>query len=55
MGKIDKIGIKTIQQCKYCRGVGRLRAVMGSKDWIRGKRVGAVGLSTRQRGVKRNA
>lgn len=47
MGKMNIAGIKTLQPCRFCKGVGRLRLPRGSKAWKLGKQVSAPGLGKR--------
>ena len=41
---MNMAGIKRIKPCTRCKGVGRLRAEVGSDIWKKCKKVGAVGL-----------
>ncbi len=49
MGKISIAGIKSLQTCRYCQGVGRIRARIGSEDYIKGNKVSGIGLGKRIR------
>ena len=44
IGKINMAGIKSMRTCKHCKGIGRLRAEIGSDIWKRGNDISAVGL-----------
>lgn len=41
-------GIKKVKFCKKCKGIGRLRAEIDSKNWKRGQGI-ITGLGTRWR------
>ena len=38
-GRINTIGVKSVEICKHCKGVGRRYAAVGSYGWIKGKEV----------------